>query len=97
MAPGVHLHGTLAHTYIDPLGFECFEQCDSAIAAPVPAGGAAVFSSLTPHLTGPNTTDEVRKAYILQYAPDGAKLLTGDPSRQYPVVRGGSPVSLDRI
>ena len=27
-----------------------------------------MFSSLTPHLTGPNTTDEVRKAYILQYA-----------------------------
>ena len=31
-----------------------------------------VFSSLTPHLTGPNTTDAVRKAYILQYAPTGA-------------------------
>ena len=48
VAPGVHLHGTLAHTYVDPLGFECFEQCEDAVAAPVPAGGAVVFSSLTP-------------------------------------------------
>jgi hypothetical protein len=61
---------------------------------------------LTPHLTGPNTTDEVRKAYILQYAPDGAMRLDGDaaqgpptgttpmddPDRQFPVVVGGRPV-----
>jgi phytanoyl-CoA hydroxylase len=38
-----------------------------------------VFSSLTPHLTGPNLTDAVRKAYILQYAPAGAAVLQGDP------------------
>jgi hypothetical protein len=62
-----------------------------------------VFSSLTPHLTGPNTTGAVRKAYILQYAPAGAEVLRGDPAigpptarepadapdRQYPVLRGG--------
>ena len=111
VAPGVHLHGTLAHTYVDPLGFECFEQCETAVPAPVPAGGAAVFSSLTPHLTGPNTTDKVRKAYILQYAPAESELLTGDPAqgpptgrvpcdapeRQYPVARSGRPVNPDRI
>lgn len=70
-----------------------------------------VFSSLTPHLTGPNTTDEVRKACILQYAPDGADLLTGDPAqgmptgrvpcnaadRQYPIARLGRPVVPGRI
>jgi hypothetical protein len=69
----------------------------------VPAGGAVVFSSLTPHLTGPNLTDDVRKAYILQYAPAGAETLVGDPStgppearqacddpdRQFAVLRGG--------
>ena len=111
VAPGVHLHGTLAHTYVDPLGFECFEQCENPVAAPVPAGGAVVFSSLTPHLTGPNTTDGVRKSYILQFAPAGAELLTGDPAagpttgrvpcddpnRQYPVTRSGRPVIPDRI
>ena len=73
----------------------------------MPAGGAVVFSSLTPHRTGPNLTDEVRKAYILQYCPSDAEILRGEPSRrappssrvpctaperQYEVLRGGEPV-----
>ena len=75
--------------------------------APVRAGSAFVFSSLTPHTTGPNLTDAVRKAYILQYAPLGAHVLRGDPSagaptervlceapdRQFPILRGGARVS----
>ncbi len=110
VAPGFHRLGTIAHTYVDPLGWECLHDPDGAVAAEVPAGGAVVFSSLTPHLTGPNTTDEVRKAYILQYAPAGAEILRGDPhagpptgrdacnahDRQYPVVVGGAPVSTRR-
>jgi ectoine hydroxylase-related dioxygenase (phytanoyl-CoA dioxygenase family) len=105
VAPGVHRMGTLAHSYVDPLGYECFSDPPRAAAAPVAAGGAVVFSSLTPHLTGPNLTDEVRKAYILQYAPAGAETLVGDPSkgsprtrqpcddadRQFAVLRGGEP------
>ena len=62
-----------------------------------------MFSSLTPHSTGPNTTDGVRKAYIVQYAPDGAEVLLGTdhdqvervradaPDRQFPVLVGGRP------
>jgi ectoine hydroxylase-related dioxygenase (phytanoyl-CoA dioxygenase family) len=106
VAPGFHRLGTLAHTYVDPLGWECLHDPEGAVAAEVPAGGAVVFSSLTPHLTGPNTTDAVRKAYILQYAPTGATVLRGDshagdaasrepcaaPDRQYPVLVGGEPV-----
>jgi hypothetical protein len=49
-----------------------------------------------PHLTGPNVTDEVRKAYIVQYAPAGAYTRSDngtvpcdDPDRQFPVLRGG--------
>jgi hypothetical protein len=38
-------------------------------------------------MTGPNTTDEVRKAYILQYAPQGAERLEGDPAAGPPVTR----------
>jgi ectoine hydroxylase-related dioxygenase (phytanoyl-CoA dioxygenase family) len=103
VAPGVHRMGTLAHTYVEPLGYECFSEPPRAVRAPVAAGGAVVFSSLTPHLTGPNLTDEVRKAYILQYAPAGAETLVGDPAagspverrpcddpdRQFPILRGG--------
>jgi ectoine hydroxylase-related dioxygenase (phytanoyl-CoA dioxygenase family) len=86
VARGLHRMGTLRHSFVDPLGFECFEDYDDIAIAEVAAGGAVVFSSLTPHLTGPNTTREVRKAYILQYAPDGACVLRGDP-RQGPTDR----------
>ncbi len=107
VARGRHRDGTLAHTYVDPLGFECFSDADIAEidVAEVGAGGVVVFSSLTPHLTGPNVTGEVRKAYILQYAPRGAEVLRGDPTgeptervpaddpaRQFPVLRDGHPV-----
>ncbi len=107
VVPGLHRRGTLEHHYVEPLGWECLgDPCDS-IAAPVAAGGAVVFSSLTPHLTGPNLTADVRKAYIVQYAPAGAERLEGDPAtgpptarascdapdRQFPVVVGGRLVA----
>ena len=106
VAPGAHRHGTLEHHYIDPLGWECLEEGTPSVAAPVAAGGAVVFSSLTPHRTGPNLTDDVRKAYILQYCPSDAEILQGDPhagpptdripctaeARQYEVLRAGQPV-----
>lgn len=107
IVPGLHKLGTLAHRFVEPLGFECFTRAPDAVAAPVRAGGIVVFSSLTPHLTGPNVTEAVRKAYILQYAPAGATILDGDPAagaprgtrscdvpeRQFPVLRGGHRVA----
>ena len=106
VVPGLHLGGTLAHAYVEPLGHQCLEDPEGVVAVPAAAGSIVVFSSLTPHMTGPNTTDEVRRTYILQYAPDGAERLDGDPSkgsptgrsrqnhpdRQFPVVVGGEPV-----
>jgi ectoine hydroxylase-related dioxygenase (phytanoyl-CoA dioxygenase family) len=106
VVPGLHRRGTLEHHYVEPLGWECLDDPAGSLAVPVPAGGAVVISSLTPHLTGPNVTGAVRKAYIVQYAPDGAERLEGDPSagppaarvpcdaadRQFPVVIGGRPV-----
>jgi phytanoyl-CoA hydroxylase len=103
VVPGLHRRGTLVHNYVEPLGWECLDGRRGGVAAPVAAGGAVVFSSLTPHLTGPNLTAEARKAYIVQYAPDGAERLEGDPTagpptaripcdapdRQFPVVVGG--------
>ncbi len=103
VAPGAHRMGTLAHHYVDPLGWECLPEGTESTRAPVPAGGAVVFSSLTPHRTGPNLTDAVRKAYIVQYCPSDAAILQGDPKegpatarvpctapdRQYEVLRNG--------
>jgi phytanoyl-CoA hydroxylase len=106
VAPGLHRRGTLEHRYVEPLGWECLEDPPEVVPAPVGAGGIVVFSSLTPHLTGPNTTGDVRKAYILQYSPADAVILRGDPgegeptsfeacddpTRYLPLTRGGAPV-----
>ena len=80
IVPKVHRMGTLFHEYIDPLGYECFANHPDAIPVEAKAGSIVIFSSLTPHKTGPNTSDETRKAYIVQYAPDKAELLHGEPS-----------------
>ena len=101
VVPGLHRGGTLRHAPTD-LGFICFDEPPGApIAAPVRAGGIVVFSSLTPHATGPNLTADERRAYIVQFAPDGAVALRAGaageitrevcaaPERQYPVLRGG--------
>ncbi|MGI9600532.1 MAG: phytanoyl-CoA dioxygenase family protein [Acidimicrobiales bacterium] len=109
VVPGLHRGGTLRHEWREPLGFECFDDHPDAVAAEVPAGGVVVFSSLTPHKTGPNLTTDVRKTYILQYAPDGSEIWGGDPAagppsehtpaddpdRQFVVVSGGRPVGDD--
>ena len=69
--PGVHREGTLAH-HSTPVGEECWGDWSQAVEVPVRAGSIVVFTSLTPHATKRNTTSDVRKAYIVQYAPDGA-------------------------
>jgi ectoine hydroxylase-related dioxygenase (phytanoyl-CoA dioxygenase family) len=75
--PRVHRDGTLAHR-TTPVGEECWGDWEAAVDVPVRAGSIVVFSSLTPHATKRNTTDDVRKAYIVQYAPDGAIAYYGD-------------------
>ena len=94
IAPGVHRGGTLSHRWTD-LGFDCFDETPAdALPLELSAGSIAVFSSLTPHRTGPNLTREVRKSYILQYAADGAvvhhregkPVVANDPDRQFFVV-----------
>ena len=103
--PGVHRAGTLEHRST-PVGEECWGDWSAAVDVPVRAGSIVVFTSLTPHATRRNTTDAVRKAYILQYAPDGAVAYHGDPSsgppkatevlgddeRRYWIVRDGARV-----
>jgi hypothetical protein len=104
MVPGVHRDGTLVHRNTD-LGFECWGDEELAVEVPVRAGDVVVFSSLTPHATGANRTSEVRKAYIVQYAHEGAvghqPTLDGSrgpadaldaPDRQFPVLVGGRRV-----
>ncbi len=92
IVPGLHRMGTLQHR-TTAVGFQCLDQPEGAVAAPAEPGDIVVFSSLTPHRTGPNGTDATRKAYIVQYAPagaevvqaDGTRVPADDPDRQYPV------------
>ena len=84
--PSAHHDGTLVHR-TTPVGQECWGDWDAAVEVPVRAGSIVVFTSLTPHATKRNTTDAVRKAYILQYAPDGAVALRGEPTDGAPVAR----------
>jgi len=94
IAPGVHRLGTLEH-WITDIGLVCLKSAPDAVPAPARAGDIVVFSSLAPHRTGPNLkAGSVRKAYILQYAPDGAlttlpdgQVLTqSDPARQFKIL-----------
>ena len=94
--PELHKLGTLKHETTE-LGFEIPLNSDKAIPLPLKSGSIAVFSSLTPHRTGPNTSEGIRKSYILQYAPDGAqRKISGSLSepvnnkeRQFFVVKDG--------
>ena len=96
--PGGHLRGTLKHRATE-LGFVCRDD-DGPEAIPVPAraGSIVVFPSLMPHRTGPNVTKHVRKSYILQYAPDGARIVQTDtpcnaPERQFLILKDGKPIT----
>jgi phytanoyl-CoA hydroxylase len=91
VVPRLHRLGTLSHG-VTPLGLQCLSEPEGAVAVPARKGDIVVFSSLTPHRTGANLTGETRKAYILQYAPDGAMAWRGedpveqnDAERQYVV------------
>ncbi len=102
VAPGVHRIGTLEHT-VGPFGLSCLDSFEDSIPVEAPAGSIVVFSSLTPHRTGPNRTDQVRKSYIVQYAPTGSiirnsadpadRTTANDPKRQYEVLRHGIAVA----
>ncbi len=100
--PGAHLNGTLKH-HLTEAGYLCRgEDGPEATPAPVGAGGIVVFSSLTPHRTGPNLTNTTRKAYILQYAPDGARIVESGvrcdaPDRQYLILKDGKCVAPPRL
>jgi ectoine hydroxylase-related dioxygenase (phytanoyl-CoA dioxygenase family) len=71
--PRLFRRGPLLHEFDESSGGWTISglRSDDAVCVPVRAGSVAIFWSLTPHMTGANLTDSVRKAYICQYAPDG--------------------------
>jgi phytanoyl-CoA hydroxylase len=101
VVPGAHRQGTLKHWKTD-IGMVCKEGDDGAVAVEAKVGDVIVFSSLTPHKSGPNLSQGVRKAYIAQYAvaesrtwynngPAGGTLFADEPERHFAVVANGRP------
>lgn len=103
VVPGVHKMGTLHHELSD-IGFVCLDDPKDAVPVEVTAGSIVVFSTLTPHCTGGNSTDAVRKSYITQYALEGAETIqradngaivrsrADHPLRQFPILVDGERV-----
>jgi phytanoyl-CoA hydroxylase len=67
--PGSHKRGLVPHEP-SPIGLVCYsnDEPDQGVRVPVTAGSMAVFSSLTFHKSGPNTSNGPRKAYVIQYS-----------------------------
>jgi phytanoyl-CoA hydroxylase len=101
---GQHRRGMLDHEETaDGLRCRLIDTAD-AVAVELMPGDLLVFSSLTPHRSGPNRSSAPRKALIFQYGLDGSTvfrdpdigihddLRMDDPVRQYYVARNGRAV-----
>jgi phytanoyl-CoA hydroxylase len=98
VVPRSHKLGLLPHPR-DMVENMLVAQADESQAIPVPmkAGQVAIFSSLTLHKSGPNTSQTIRRGYVPQYHVPGVigvrnNQLFGD---QYPVLRGGQKVAYE--
>jgi ectoine hydroxylase-related dioxygenase (phytanoyl-CoA dioxygenase family) len=94
--PGSHKWGYLEHQR-DPVTGEKIPRIkddSAAIPVEVPAGTVVIFSSLTLHRSGANTSSGYRYAYVPQYhVPDVIRVDTGKRFGDlYPVLRGGQRV-----
>jgi hypothetical protein len=71
--PGSHKGGVLRHGFMDDdpavttLILEDKIDVSKAVLQPVPIGGASIHHNRTLHFSGPNTTSNVRRAYINEW------------------------------
>ncbi len=103
--PGLHRYGTFAHDQskegLAVSGLDQENIADRALCTPLKAGDMVVFSSLTPHMTGPNLTGKTRKAMILQYCTDssisvnsnGHREPLNNPHARFPILKDGRPLT----
>jgi phytanoyl-CoA hydroxylase len=74
LLPGSHKGGLRPHRK-SPIGLVGHENDDPDQGVPVPvrAGSIACFWSLTLHRSAPNRSKDIRKAFVIQYAPVGLR------------------------
>ena len=58
----------------------------------IPAGGMAIFSSLTLHRSGANTTNRPRSVYLMTYSPEPMPLKEGTTRMVEPFLKDGKRV-----
>jgi ectoine hydroxylase-related dioxygenase (phytanoyl-CoA dioxygenase family) len=70
--PGAHKRGTYVHRATS-VGLSCLRgDPDGKVPIELAPGSIAIMSSLTPHWTGPNVSNGVRKGLVCEFIPDGA-------------------------
>lgn len=72
-----------------------WDGADQGVVVEAPAGSVVAFSSLLLHASGPNHTNQMRRAYLAQYSPEvilnpGTRQLRRDA---IPVLRAGQQVT----
>ena len=102
MLPRSHKWGVLEHENEEQnqqvyggLRAKCSDY-SGAVPVEMKAGQVAIFSSLTLHMSGPNTScSSIRRGYVPQYHVPGVILKkTGKPvGDQFPVLRNGLRVN----
>jgi ectoine hydroxylase-related dioxygenase (phytanoyl-CoA dioxygenase family) len=94
--PGSYKRGLVEHQP-SPIGLVCHDNDDpdQGVQVPVKAGGIAVFWSLTMHKSGPNRSQGMRKAYVIQYAKSPLRYKeSGEEIKDLiPVARNGRPAA----
>jgi phytanoyl-CoA hydroxylase len=89
--PGSHKQGLRPHesTEIGLTGYSEDEE-DQGVLVPVDAGGVVAFWSLTLHKSGRNRSQDIRKAYVIQYCKAGTrKVANGERVGTLPLARNG--------
>ncbi|HEY0867189.1 MAG TPA: phytanoyl-CoA dioxygenase family protein, partial [Fimbriimonas sp.] len=93
--PGSHRNGLVEHRP-SPIGLVCRsnDDPDQGIQVPIEAGSIIAFWSLTMHKSGPNRSNGIRKAYVIQYSKSPLRYAeSGEPVQDLiPVARDGRDV-----
>jgi len=91
--PGSHRGGLRPHVQ-SPIGLVGYsnDEPDQGIPVPISKGSMIVFWSLVLHKSGPNVSNGVRKAYIIQYSKAGLRRVDSGELIEglFPVTRDGA-------
>lgn len=90
--PRTHTQGVVEHKKTE-VGWQCYFGADPGIPVELRKGSMAAFQSTLFHRSGPNLSDGIRKAYIIQYSVEGARNpMTGVVFDNGPLIaRDGKP------